>query len=88
MKDCCSNPSAEETEGLENEDLEVFICYCFKKTKLDLVNAIEKQSLETFMSEIKAKMENPGCFCESANPSGKCCLGDIAAFSKFIKSST
>lgn len=29
------------------------------------------------LNEIKAKMKDPGCFCKTANPSGKCCLGDV-----------
>ena len=40
---------------------------------------------DLFVDDIKSKMKSPGCFCETANPSGKCCLSDVQAFIKALK---
>jgi copper chaperone CopZ len=29
------------------------------------------------LEDIRAKMKNPGCRCETENPSGSCCLGNV-----------
>jgi hypothetical protein len=64
---------------------EGLICYCFKQSKQELFNAIGSGNEKDILDDIKSKMKNPGCFCETANPSGKCCLADIHAFIKHYK---
>lgn len=61
------------------------LCYCFQVSKLDLSRAIAQASEGDIISEIKTKMKDPGCFCEKANPSGKCCLKDIYHFIQLKK---
>lgn len=63
-----------------NEDLDELICYCFKFSKRNLSDAIKEDRENSFIDEIKKMMKDPGCFCEKANPSGKCCLNDIKNF--------
>ena len=60
------------------------ICYCFRVSKKDIEKAIIDGNEEKLLASIKKQMKDPGCFCETANPSGKCCLGDFKAFSEKI----
>jgi hypothetical protein len=62
-----------------------YLCYCFKYSKKDLLEAINNGTEENVIADIKDKMKNPGCFCETANPSGNCCLKDLADFIKQSK---
>ena len=56
------------------------LCYCFEYSEEDVKISLEKGKQAELLDEIKSKMVKPGCFCESANPSGKCCLADINKF--------
>ena len=71
--------------SIDNENHEGLICYCFKYSKSELRKAVRCGNEQQFVNEVKAKMKNPGCFCETANPSGKCCLGDINGYIEFVK---
>lgn len=72
--------------SLEPAEFEGLICYCFKKSKRELVEAVNSGEEDAFLSDIKAKMKDPGCFCEKANPSGRCCLADIKALIEAVHS--
>tara|TARA_R110000868_G_scaffold132380_2_gene343111 strand:- start:40211 stop:40420 length:210 start_codon:yes stop_codon:yes gene_type:complete len=58
------------------------ICFCFNYSKLEFEKAIKEGREDLIIEDIKAKIKDPGCSCKTLNPSGKCCLPDIA---KFIK---
>lgn len=68
-----------------SEDLSKLICFCFKYSKKDIFDAVNTNTEESIIQEIKDKMKDPGCFCEKANPSGKCCLKDIDNFIEKVK---
>lgn len=85
MSDCCSKAKIPVPCSITLEDLDGLICYCFEKSKRELLSAIEDKREETFLEYIKAKMKDPGCFCEKANPSGKCCLQDVKSFIEATK---
>ncbi|MBT4760272.1 MAG: hypothetical protein HOO06_01125 [Bdellovibrionaceae bacterium] len=53
------------------------VCYCFKYTEKMIQDSCRDYDNHKVLNEIKAKMKDPGCFCKTANPSGKCCLGDV-----------
>ena len=78
MKCCNSNESTDF-------NLDGLICYCFKHSKQELYDAIKNGTEELIIQDIKSKMDNPGCFCETANPNGKCCLLDVQLFIKQTK---
>jgi len=89
-KNCCNNLNNNNQECDINEpsiNLEGLICYCFKHSKSELYDAIKKNQEEEIVNDIKSKMKDPGCFCETANPSGKCCLNDVKAFISAVKNS-
>ena len=78
MKDCCSNNKS----TIDINDRTGLICYCFQKSKQELFEAVKAGTEKEVVDDIKAKMKDPGCFCEKSNPSGKCCLADVTAFIK------
>lgn len=84
---CCKKKSnnQQDQSGIKDLSLEGMICYCFKYSKKELYHAIKTGTENKILEDIKTKMKDPGCFCETANPSGKCCLGDINAFIKLAK---
>jgi len=86
MSDCCSPKNLKNEKPIDFENLEGLICYCFKKSKQELFEAAKNRTEQLFIDDIKSKIKNPGCFCETANPSGKCCLNDVQAFVQATKS--
>lgn len=69
----------------KNQDLNVFVCYCFKYTRESILNDIKTNGGTNALKDIKKKMKNPGCFCEKSNPQGNCCLGNVTAWIKQVK---
>lgn len=66
---------------------EELVCFCFNHTKAELENAIQENRENDIIEDIKAKIKDPGCSCKTMNPSGKCCLPDIANFIESKKNS-
>lgn len=58
------------------------ICYCFGFTGQDIWDEIGSTGKSTVAERIKAEVEAGHCTCEVKNPSGKCCLGDVARAAK------
>ncbi len=71
MSDCCSKINNEKVQKVDLENLDGLICYCFKKSKKELFDAVKSGEENLIIDGIKSKMKNPGCFCETANPSAK-----------------
>lgn len=94
----CKTPSCEvvyfrDFEKLTQQEMRVVVgckdgaspatlCYCFDWTKEKIRAQLQASGETNALEDIKAKMQNPGCSCETLNPSGECCLGDV---SKAIK---
>ena len=97
----CQEPSCEliyfrDALSLTQEDLKVVVglkegatpatlCYCFKWTKEKIEYDLKHKGSTDALEDIKRKMENPGCSCETLNPSGGCCLGDVTKVIKKLK---
>ncbi len=54
------------------------VCYCFGFTRKDIENEIAETGRSTVADQIKTEVNAGNCACEVKNPSGKCCLGDVA----------
>jgi len=54
------------------------ICYCFGFTRQDIWDEIRRMGKSTVAQRITAEVRAGNCACEVKNPSGKCCLGDVA----------
>ncbi|MBK24546.1 MAG: hypothetical protein CME70_11180 [Halobacteriovorax sp.] len=65
---------------LKDEGLEVNVCYCFGHTRASVLDEIKRTGKSTVLEDIKAKMKDPGCFCETSNPQGGCCLGNVISW--------
>jgi len=70
---------------LKDKGLDVNTCYCFNVTRQNILDEIMETGNSTVVEIIKAKMKNPGCFCETSNPEGKCCLVNNIAWIKEAK---
>jgi len=54
------------------------ICYCFGFTRQDIWDEIRSTGKSTVAERITTEVKAGHCACEVKNPSGKCCLGDVA----------
>jgi len=97
----CKTPSCEVVyfrgeETLTQDDVSVVVglkdgaspattCYCFEWTKEKIKAELQESGETNALEDIKAKMQNPGCSCETLNPSGGCCLGDNTKVIKELK---
>ncbi len=56
----------------------IAVCYCFGFTRKDIQDEIAKTGHSTVADRIAAEVKADNCACEVKNPSGKCCLGNVA----------
>jgi hypothetical protein len=64
--------------GAKEESDPIPVCYCFGFTRKDIEGEIAETGGSTVAERITAEVKAGRCACEVKNPSGKCCLGDIA----------
>ena len=56
------------------------LCYCFDHSIASIKQELQTKGHSDALLDIRAKMkeEDPGCHCQTENPSGTCCLGSVA----------
>lgn len=64
--------------GVKEKTGERPLCYCFGHTLASIKKKILTTGHSDALEDIRAKMKDPGCRCETENPSGSCCLGSVA----------
>jgi hypothetical protein len=64
--------------GVKEDADPVPVCYCFGFTGKDIRMEVGETGRSTILGRIKAEVKAGNCACEVKNPSGKCCLGDVA----------
>ena len=74
--------------GLKKGATPATVCYCFEWTKEKIQAELEATGETVALQDIKAKMEDLGCACETLNPSGGCCLGDVSKVIKELERSS
>jgi hypothetical protein len=70
---------------LKDQSLSVKTCYCFGHTRQSIIDEIKKTGQSTVVKDIRGKMKSLGCFCETSNPQGSCCLSNNVAWVKEAK---
>lgn len=53
------------------------ICYCFNHSIKQIEAEVAETGSSTVLKDITERMQE-GCWCETRNPSGRCCLGTVA----------
>ena len=64
--------------GLKEKDGLIPLCYCFGFNEQDLQAEIKTEGHTTIPQRISALTKERMCACEERNPSGACCLGEVA----------
>lgn len=64
--------------GLKEKAGPTPLCYCFGFTEQAVREEIEAKGSTTIPQRIRAFIKERLCACEERNPSGACCLGDVA----------
>jgi len=67
--------------GIKESEAARPLCYCFDHTTEEIEKEVARTGASTVLEDIKTKMKD-GCWCETTNPRGRCCLGTV---SKAIK---
>lgn len=55
------------------------VCYCFHYTEEEIAAEIESTGATSITDGIRAEMKAGNCFCETSNPQGSCCWGNVQA---------
>ncbi len=58
------------------------VCYCFGFTRQEIWDEIRSTGKSAVAERIGAEVEAGRCACEVKNPTGKCCLGEVARAAK------
>lgn len=65
--------------GVKETSGERPLCYCFGHSVTSIKDELRTKGHSDALEDIRAKMKDPGCHCETSNPSGSCCLGNVAS---------
>ncbi len=63
--------------GQKTTELPIQVCYCFDWTTEDLEREFRLTGTMTILRRIKKKVQQGFCHCETMNPQGTCCLGNV-----------
>ncbi len=64
--------------GLKEKDDPIPLCYCFGFSEKDVRQEIAVKGRTIIRDRIKSLLKKGMCACEERNPSGACCLGEVA----------
>lgn len=75
--------------GLKEKDGPIPLCYCFGINEQSAREEIAAKGNTTIPQRITALIKERMCACEERNPSGGCCLGEVAkAVKRLMKEAT
>ena len=70
-----------ETSGDQGPRHPRLVCYCFNHTIESIEQEVRQTGRSTVLDDIKTRMKD-GCWCETKNPQGSCCLGTVGRYVK------
>jgi hypothetical protein len=76
MGDCCRTPGPPRDAG------ERLVCYCFDESEASIRAELREHGRSGAVERIRAHIAARRCACETRNPRGVCCLGDLIAVVK------
>jgi hypothetical protein len=53
------------------------VCYCFQISREDIEQDVRESGGQAVPQFIRSEIRAGHCDCETLNPTGKCCLGDV-----------
>lgn len=68
--------------GVKEKEDPILICYCFGVSERMIREEIMQTGRSTASTRIRAEVKAGACRCEVENPSGRCCLGEVAQAEK------
>jgi len=71
--------------GLKEAKDPIPVCYCYGYSAKDILDDVREKGRSTIKEKIIQKVKEKDCFCERANPSGSCCLGEVTKWVKKAK---
>lgn len=64
--------------GVKQTDGPRSLCYCFGHSVASIKDELRAKGRSEALEDIRVKMNDSGCHCATANPSGSCCLGSVS----------
>jgi hypothetical protein len=71
--------------GLKETEDSVQVCYCFDYTERMIAEEIDRTGTTLIPERIRQEVQADTCECETKNPQGTCCLGNIGRAVKKAK---
>lgn len=71
--------------GIKETEDPIPLCYCFDYERADVWEDIRRKHDTEIEQIIRQRVKAGECRCEEANPSGGCCLGEVAKAIKLAK---
>ncbi|MFY9341690.1 MAG: (2Fe-2S)-binding protein [Planctomycetota bacterium] len=53
------------------------VCYCFGHTRESIRDDVLRTGTSSVVESVAARVQAGDCSCETKNPKGSCCLGDL-----------
>lgn len=53
------------------------VCYCFGHDMEEILGEVERTGKSTVVADIRKRIREEGCSCDTKNPQGACCLGTV-----------
>lgn len=64
--------------GVKETDDPIPVCYCFNFTARQVAEDVMANGHSTIRSYIEEQVRAGRCRCETTNPAGRCCLGNLS----------
>lgn len=73
--------------GVKVKDDPIPLCYCFGFNENDIRDEIERTGNTSIPDKVSGLIREGLCACESRNPAGVCCLGELNKAVKRLRAS-